>query len=60
MPKHRTSFNVSIITEDKVGAATLAKEVRKVLSGLNLYLGVEGKRVKVGVVKVTVSNVGEK
>lgn len=60
MPKHRASFNVSITTEDKVGARVLAKLIRLSLGGLKVWQGLACNRKAVGVVKVTVTNVGEK
>jgi len=60
MPKHKTSFIVTLTTEEPVKARAVAKLARLKLSGQEIYTGVDGKRKAVRVSKVTVSHVGEK
>jgi hypothetical protein len=60
MPKHRTSFIVTIQTDSPVKATSLAKMVRNTLSGVKVWYGEPCGRQGVSVQKVTVVNVGEK
>jgi len=60
MAKHRTSFIVTLTTEEPVKATNLAKMVRNTLGGVKIWYGEPCGRSGVPVTKVTVSSVGEK
>ncbi len=60
MAKHKTSFLVTVQTEDVVKATTLASALRSMLTGCRIWQGQPANRKGVMVTKVTVSNVGEK
>lgn len=60
MAKHRTSFLVTVQTNEPVKASMVAKMVRNTLSGVKVWYGEPCGRQGVAIEKVTVVNVGEK
>jgi hypothetical protein len=60
MAKHKTSFVVTLTTDEPVKARELAKTVRTTLAGIKVWYGEPCGRKAVNVAKVTVDHVGEK
>lgn len=60
MAKHKTSFTVTITTDETYSARKLASAVRDALKKLVLFDGPPKCRKEISVVKVTVDHIGEK
>jgi len=60
MPKHKTSFIVTLTTEEPVKARAVAKLARLKLGGQEIYSGSDKNRTSVKVTKVTVQHGSER